>query len=104
MTYDTLKYFESEIKEILDDVLDAVKSKSFPDYCLLLAHAGYQYENEGTFLSPYVIHSRLEKRLCSCIPIIWTLAQLKSSHKIASVTELISQSVSLTGKISLYIR
>lgn len=31
MTYDTLKSFESEIKDILDDVLDVVKSKSFPD-------------------------------------------------------------------------
>lgn len=60
MTYDTLKYFESEVKEILDDILETVKSKSFPDYCLLLAHAGYQYENEGTILSPYVIHSQLE--------------------------------------------
>ena len=50
MTYDILKYFESEVKEILDDILEVVKSKSFPDYCLLLAHAGYQYENEGTFL------------------------------------------------------
>lgn len=35
MTYDTLKSFESEIKDILDDVLDVVKSKSFPEYCLL---------------------------------------------------------------------
>ena len=33
MTYDTLKYFESEVKEILDDILEAVKSKSFSDYC-----------------------------------------------------------------------
>lgn len=60
MTYDTLIYFESEIKDIVDDVLDAVKTKSFPDYCLLLARASYQYENEGTFLSPYVVHSTLE--------------------------------------------
>lgn len=60
MTYDTLNHYESEIEDIVDDILDAVKSKSFPDYCLLLSHAGYQYENEGTFLSPYVIHSRLE--------------------------------------------
>lgn len=60
MTYDNLKLFESEVEELVAEVLDAVKAKSFPDYCLLLAHAGYQYENEGTDLSPYVIHSRLE--------------------------------------------
>lgn len=62
MTYDTLKSFESEIKDIVDDVLDAVEAKSFSDYCLLLARASYQYENEGTFLSPYVVHSTLEIR------------------------------------------
>ncbi len=60
MTYDTFNHFESNIKNIVNDVLDAVKSKSFPDYCLLLARAGYQYENEGTIISPYVIHSHLE--------------------------------------------
>lgn len=60
MTYDTFKFFESEVEELVTKVLDAVKIKSFPNYCLLLAYAGYQYENEGTDSSPYVIHSRLE--------------------------------------------
>ncbi len=41
-------------------VLDVVRDKSFPDYVLLLGHGGYQSENEGTFLSPYVISCPLE--------------------------------------------
>lgn len=62
MTYDTLIHFESEVNELVANVLDSVRDKSFSDYCLLLARASYQYENEGTFLSPYVVHSNLEIR------------------------------------------
>lgn len=60
MTYDTLKYCESKVEELIADVLDSVRDKSFPDYCLLLARASYQFENENTYLSPYVVHSNLE--------------------------------------------
>ena len=60
MTYEAFKDVETEVKDIVSNVLETVKTKSFPDYCLLLAHAGYQYENENISLSPYVIHSRLE--------------------------------------------
>lgn len=62
MTYDTLIHFESEVNELVANVLDSVRDRSFSDYCLLLARASYQYENEGTFLSPYVVHSNLEIR------------------------------------------
>ena len=60
MTYSDLKFYENEVKDYVNQVLDAVRDKSFPDYVLLLGHAGYQEENEGTFLSPYVISSPLE--------------------------------------------
>ena len=60
MTYSDLKFYESEVKELVNKVLDAVRDKSFPNYVLLLARGGYQVENEKTFLSPYVICSHLE--------------------------------------------
>lgn len=60
MTIDTLNYLELEVKSIVTKTLDEVRDKSFSDYVLLLAHAGYQVENENTFLSPYVLQSRLE--------------------------------------------
>lgn len=60
MTYSDFEFYESEVIDHVNQVLDAVRNKSFPDYVLLLGHAGYQAENEGTFLSPYVISSQLE--------------------------------------------
>ena len=60
MTYSDLQFYESEVEELINEVLDAVRNKSFSDYVLLLARGGYQEENEGTFLSPYVISSRQE--------------------------------------------
>ena len=60
MTYSDLEFYENEVKDYVNQVLDAVRDKSFPDYVLLLGHGGYQAENEGTFLSPYVISSQLE--------------------------------------------
>lgn len=60
LTYSDLEFFEGEVVEYVTEVLDAVKNKSFVDYVLLLARAGYQVETEGTFLSPYVVGSRLE--------------------------------------------
>ena len=60
MTYSDLEFFESEVVEYVTEVLDAVKNKSFVDYVLLLARAGYQVETEGTIMSPYVLGSRLE--------------------------------------------
>lgn len=60
MTYSDLEFYENEVKDHVNNVLDAVRDKSFSDYVLLLGHAGYQEENEGTFLSPYVISSQLE--------------------------------------------
>lgn len=60
MSYSDLEFYEGEVVEYVTEVLDAVMNKSFGDYVLLLARAGYQVETEGTFLSPYVIGSRLE--------------------------------------------
>lgn len=60
MTYSDLRFFESEVIALVGKVLDAVKEKNFEDYVLLLARGGYQYENEGTFLSPYVVSSQQE--------------------------------------------
>ena len=60
MTYSDFEFYESEVIDHVNQVLDAVRDKSFPDYVLLLGHAGYQEEIEGTFLSPYVISSQLE--------------------------------------------
>ena len=48
------------MEALVDKVLDAVKEKSFENYVLLIARGGYQYENENTILSPYVISSRQE--------------------------------------------
>lgn len=62
VTYDRFKCFEAEVEDLIANVLDSVRDKSFSDYCLLLARAGYSYENEGLSLSPYVIHSSLEIR------------------------------------------
>ena len=60
MTYSDLELYESEVEDLVNIVLDAVRDKSFQDYVLLLGHGGYQSENEGTFLSPYVISCPLE--------------------------------------------
>ena len=60
MTYSDLEFYENEVQEYINQVLDAVRDKSFSDYVLLLGYGGYQAENEGTILSPYVISSRLE--------------------------------------------
>lgn len=60
MTYSSFKFFESDVKDCIKEVLDAVKDMSFSDYVLLLSRGGYQVETEGTFLSPYVLDSRLE--------------------------------------------
>src|SRR5574344_2533791 len=60
MTIETLNYLESEVETIVTKTLDVVRDKSFSDYVLLLAYAGYQVENENTFLSPYVLQSQLE--------------------------------------------
>lgn len=63
MTYSDLQFYESEVVDLVDKVLDAVKDKNFENYVLLIARGGYQYENEKTFLSPYVISSRQEMYL-----------------------------------------
>lgn len=60
MTLSEFKYVESEVISLLNQTLDTVKDKSFSDYVLLISRAGYQVENEGTFLSPYVLSSQLE--------------------------------------------
>ena len=60
MTYSDLTFYETEVIEVVDKVLDAVKAKNFENYILLIARGGYQYEIEKTFLSPYVISSRQE--------------------------------------------
>ena len=63
MTFSDFKFYDSEVKCLVNKVLDSVKNKSFSDYVLLLAHGGYQIENEHTPFSPYVISSRLEAYL-----------------------------------------
>ncbi len=60
MTYSDFQFFESEVMDSVNEVLDAVKNMSFSDYVLLLARGGYQVETEGTAFSPYVLDSRLE--------------------------------------------
>ena len=60
MTLYEFKQIESEVINLVDKVLNAVRDKSFSDYVLLISRAGYQVENEGTFLSPYVLSSHLE--------------------------------------------
>lgn len=60
MTVSIFQHFEFEVETFINEVLDAVKDKSFSDYILLLARCGYQIENENTSLSPYVIGSNLE--------------------------------------------
>lgn len=60
MTLSELKHIESEVIDLVNKVLDSVRDKSFSDYVLLLSRAGYQVENEGTYLSPYVVSSQLE--------------------------------------------
>lgn len=60
MTITDFRLWQSEVIDIVINLLDKVKNISFSDYVLLLARAGYQVENESTFLSPYVIQSNLE--------------------------------------------
>lgn len=60
MTLSEFRYIESEVINLIDRVLDAVRDRSFSDYVLLISRAGYQVENEGTSLSPYVLSSQLE--------------------------------------------
>lgn len=60
MNYSDFQFFESEVTDVVNDVLDAVREKSFSDYVLLLARGGYQVETEGSALSPYVLDSHLE--------------------------------------------
>lgn len=60
MTFETFIQIESEVVDIINRTLDAVRDKSFSDYVLLLSRAGYNVEIENTNLSPYVIQSNLE--------------------------------------------
>lgn len=60
MTLSEFEFYEQEVVDYINKLLDKVKEKSFSDYVLLLSRAGYQVENEKTFLSPYVIQSNLE--------------------------------------------
>ena len=60
MTITDFRLWQSEVIDIVINLLDKVKNISFSDYVLLLARAGYQVENESTFLSPYVIQSNIE--------------------------------------------
>ena len=60
MTLSEFEFYEQEVVDYVNNLLDKVKEKSFPDYVLLLARASYQVENEHTRLSPFVIQSNLE--------------------------------------------
>ena len=41
MTYSDLTFYETEVIEVVDKVLDAVKAKNFENYILLIARGGY---------------------------------------------------------------
>lgn len=60
MTLSELKFYEQEVVDFVNYLLDKVKEKNFSEYVLLLSRASYQVENENTYLSPYVIQSNLE--------------------------------------------
>lgn len=60
MTLSEFRFYEEEVVDYVNKLLDEVKECSFSDYVLLLSRASYQKENEGTFLSPYVVQSNLE--------------------------------------------
>lgn len=60
MILSEFEFYEQEVVDSVNNLLDKVKEKSCPDYVLLLARASYQVENEHTRLSPYVIQSNLE--------------------------------------------
>lgn len=60
MSLSEFRHYEEETIEFVNSLLDEVKEFSFSDYILLLSRAGYQKENEGTDISPYVIQSNLE--------------------------------------------
>lgn len=60
MTLSEFKFYEQEVVDFVNNLLDKVKEKNFSQYVLLLSRASYQVENENTYLSPYVIQSNLE--------------------------------------------
>lgn len=60
MTLSEFKFYEQEVVDFVNYLLDKVKEKNFSEYVLLLSRASYQVENENTYLSPYVIQSNLE--------------------------------------------
>ena len=60
MTLSEFKFYEQEVVDFVNNLLDKVKEKNFSQYVLLLSRASYQVENENTYLSPYVIQSYLE--------------------------------------------
>ena len=60
MTLSEFKFYEQEVVDFVNNLLDKVKEKNFSEYVLLLSRASYQVENENTCLSPYVIQSNLE--------------------------------------------
>lgn len=60
MTLSEFKFYEQEVVDFVNYLLDKVKEKNFSQYVLLLSRASYQVENENTYLSPYVIQSNLE--------------------------------------------
>lgn len=62
MTLSDFRFYESEVVEYVNNLLDEVKRCNFSEYTLLLSRASYQKENEKTYLSPYVIQSNLEIR------------------------------------------
>ena len=60
MTLSEFEFYEQEVVDFVNYLLDKVKDKNFSEYVLLLSRASYQVENEKTCLSPYVIQSNLE--------------------------------------------
>lgn len=62
MTLSDFRFYEEEVVDYVNRLLDKVKEQNFPEYVLLLSRASYQKENEHTLLSPYVVQSNLEIR------------------------------------------
>ena len=48
MTLSEFKFYEQEVVDYVNNLLDKVKEKSFSDYVLLLSRASCQVENENT--------------------------------------------------------
>lgn len=92
MTRAEFNFYEQEVVDYVNTLLDKVRDTNFTEYVLLLARAGYQKENEKTGLSPYVIQSNLE--------ILQDISREKFFHTYMSqYTSVLEENVSMTQEI-----